>query len=487
MTEDVRQNIGTEQEEDSLNLIEFWYIILKRWKLALFVLIALLIVFTLYIYNCTKNQIPMYISKTKVTLGADTLKVTCDTGDMLEMVYDIEAELLLLRSRIMAKQAASILKEKYGYQDDDQALMKRVRYALNRGGGFEDIGLYSKEKSGIVRGSRKLGQSDNTIIISAYTESPKFSFDVVSAVLEGYVKEKAESETRFFQDAYKTYAKQLDISYQILIDAENELSQFIFDNQDIITVMEELGLSKFKDEKLISTAINEAYIKLKKDLLNMQTLYDRVKTAVSKDMLNAFAILKKEDKYSLREELETTLFEKEQALSELLQINEELHPAVIEARGETKTIKQKMLMEIERVLGDIAIEISDLEQKNNQIASFVEEQLYKKIIEYSMLKSDVTTKHNAYDKFSEALHKIDIGDKMKRYTDIKVLEPHFLPVKSEKKVPMNMITMSILWSFVSAIGLAFLLEKLDRSIKDVKDLECLTHKPVIATIPNHRG
>ena len=487
MTEDIRQNIGTEQEEDSLNLLEFWYIILKRWKLALFVLIALLIVSTLYIYNYTKNQIPMYISKTRITLGTDTLKVTRATGDMLEMVYDIEDELLLLRSRIIAKQAASILKDKYDYQNDDQVLMKRVRNALSRGKGFEEVDVYSAEKSGIVRGSRKRGQNDNTIIISAYTKSPKFSFDVVSAVLEGYVKEKAESEAKFFQDAYKTYAKQLDISYQILIDAENELSQFIFDNQDIITVMEELGLSKFKDEKLISTAINEAYIKLKKDLLNMQTLYDRVKTALSKDMLNAFAILKKEDKYSLREELETTLFEKEQALSELLQINEELHPAVIEARGETETIKQKMLMEIERVLEDIAIEISDLEQKNSQIASFVEEQLYKTIIEYSMLKSDVTTKHNAYDKFSEALHKIDIGDKMKHYTDIKVLEPHFLPVKSEKKIPIDKIALYFFISFVGTIGLAFLLEKLDRSVKDVKELEHLTHKPVIATIPCYRG
>ena len=487
MAEDIRQNIDVEQEQDSLNLLEFWYIILKRWKLALFVLVALLIASSLFILQNVKKQVPMYVSKTKITLGTDTLKVKSDTGDILEKVYSIDDEVLLFRSRIMAEQAASILKDKYGYDEDYQELVRKVRRALNRGAGFEQIGAYGTERSGIVRGSRKLQQSENAIIISTYSASPQFSYDIITALLEGYVKEKAESETKFFQDAYKTYAQQLDISYQVLIDAENKLSKFIFDNQDMITTMDELELSKFKDEKLISTAINEAYIKLKKDLLNMQTLYDRVKSALDKDMLNAFAILKKEDRYSLREELEVALFEKEQHLSKLLQINEELHPAVIQARAETKTIKAKMFTEIGRILEDITIEIEDLKKKESKVASFVEEQLYQKFIEYSMLRADVTTKRNAYDKFSEALHRIDISDKVKRYTEIKILEPHILPVKSEKKIPTDKIGLSFLLSFAGAIGLAFLLEKLDRSIKDVKELERLTHKPVIATIPHYKG
>lgn len=486
MVEDIRQNIDVESEESSVNLIELWYIVLKRWRLSLFVLIALLTLSSLYILQHIKKQIPMYVSKTKITLGTDTLKVTSNNGDIINMVYNVADEMLLLKSRIMAKQAASILKDKYGYEEEHEVLISKVRRALNRGVKFDEFDM-DEAAPGIERGSKQRGENTNTILISAYTDSPKLSFDIVSAVLEGYVKEKAESETRFFQDAYKTYAEQLDISYQVLIDAENKLSKFIFDNQDMITAMEDLGLSQFKDKELISTAINEKYIKIKKDLLNMQTLYDRVKATLDEDMFNAFALLKKEDRYSLRGELETTLFEKEQHLSKLLQINEERHPAVIQARGEVEAIKEKMLKEIKRVLDEIAIEIEGLEEKENQIALFVENQSYQTIIEYSMLRADITTKRNAYNEFGKALHKIDISDKMKRYTEIQVLEPHFLPVKSEKEIPVNMITISILGSFASAIGLAYLLEKLDRSIKDVKELERLTHKPVLATIPHYRG
>ena len=104
-----------------------------------------------------------------------------------------------------------------------------------------------------------------------------------------------------------------------------------------------------------------------------------------------------------------------------------------------------------------------------------------------MLKTDVITKRKAYDKFGEALHKIDIGEKMKRYAEIKVLEPHMLPQTSEKTIPVQQILMGLMLSFGGSMGLAYLLEKLDRSIKDVKELERLTHKPVIATIPCYRG
>ena len=103
-----------------------------------------------------------------------------------------------------------------------------------------------------------------------------------------------------------------------------------------------------------------------------------------------------------------------------------------------------------------------------------------------MLKKDILTKRDAYDKFAEALQKIDIGEKLSSYTEIKVLEPHVLANKSEKKIPYKEFAILVIFSFATAIGLAYLLEKLDRSIKDVKELERITHKPVIATVPNYK-
>ena len=360
MAEDIRQNINIEQEEEGLNLLELWYIVLKRWKLTSFVLLVLLAASSLYTYQNVKKQVPMYTSSTKITLGSDTLRVKDSSGDIIEQAYDINSEVLLLESNIIAERAASLLKDKYGYRENHKDLVGIIRSAFKRG-----------KVLGITRGTEKLGQSSSTIIITSYTNSPQLSFDVISAVLEGYKQEKIDSENKFYEDAYRIFNQQLDIAHEELGKSENKLSKFIINNQDIITMMEDLGLSKYKEEKLVSSAVNEIYINIKKDFLTKQAFLNKIKVALDKDMLTAYAIIKKEESNLLKEELEVALFEKEQFLAKLLQINEERHPAVIQARGEIESIKMKMLSDIERVLDDVTVEAAELEQKEAQIAALM--------------------------------------------------------------------------------------------------------------------
>jgi uncharacterized protein involved in exopolysaccharide biosynthesis len=489
MDEYIKNAANYHEEEEGIGFIDLWFVILKRYKVFLFILIVLITLSGLKVYHNIRNQVPIYISKTMIYLGPVFFNVKSSSGDIIQKIYDAESEVILLRSSMVAERAAKILKEKYGYEENIERLLRMVRKALDRGMDVSDLDIFDKRQdvSGIVIGDRnRLSQHPNTIIISAYSENPKFAFDVISAVLEGYVQVRTESERNFFRDTYKTFNQQLDSAYQSLLVAENKLSEYIIENQDIINTMEELGLTQHKEQDVISTAINETYVGIKKDLLEKKEFLRKVKVAEEADILAAFTMLQKQGGYVFRPELENMLLEKEETLANLLQINEEAHPAVRQAVGEIGSVRNSIMREISRATDDIKDDIALLEKKEIMLADLIEKDLYQKAIQYSMMKSDIATKRRAYNNLGEELHNISMTEKMTRYTDLKVLEPHAMPNESHKNLPKMLIIMSIFFSFAASIISVYLLEKFDRTIKDIKDLERITDKPVITIIPVHR-
>jgi uncharacterized protein involved in exopolysaccharide biosynthesis len=65
----------------------------------------------------------------------------------------------------------------------------------------------------------------------------------------------------------------------------------------------------------------------------------------------------------------------------------------------------------------------------------------------------------------------------------RVLDPAYFPMKPYKPDVRKLLLLSVALGLGTGCGLAFLLEYMDRSIKDPEDLEALTGMPVLAVIP----
>ena len=98
------------------------------------------------------------------------------------------------------------------------------------------------------------------------------------------------------------------------------------------------------------------------------------------------------DQALVSERLQVSYFETDKKLRELLEINQEAHPAVIEARSELEAMNKKIEAEIETAIKRIEIDLNSLENKAAVLSDFIDQGLYKKIIAFNMIKKDITTK-----------------------------------------------------------------------------------------------
>jgi len=410
---------------------------------------------------------PMYTSKVKLTLGHATLEVKTKEGNVIERKSSNADERFLLSSSLVAKQAAAILREKYGYKNSEDQLASEIKRALK-----------------VYRPGRGRSTAPESVVeISAVSGNPQKAYDIVSAVLEGYKRQKEQDEKEFFQKAYETFNDQLDAAHKELLEAENILASYIIDNEKIIRAMETHGMSDQEDQDVISASLNERVLKHQSDVLNLEKFLINIKGLQAANPLSGLTMISKRYSQLVDITLKDMLLEKEEELRRLLTINEEAHPAVIQARGEKDALQVKVNNEIAAAIGEIEAELAKMQAQEKELSSLIASGLYEKLITYNMLKRDIVIKRNIYNNISEALHQIDLGEKMKHYTELRILEPHKLPHKGVKKFPIRDITPGILLALACSVGVAYLLDKFDTSIKDIEELEKLIDLPVLATIP----
>jgi len=454
-----------QETEDNSNMMDWLFLVLKRWKIVLLIFVIVASAASYKTYNKFRMEKPTYTSIVKLTLGHATLEVKTEEGNVIERKSSDADEHLLLSSSLVARQAAAILREKYGYKDSEDQLVSEIKRSLS---------VYTP-------GGRS--GNKNVLEISAWSENPQRAYDMVSAVLEGYKKQKEQDEKEFFQKAYETFSDQLDAAHKELLEAENALASYIVNNEKIIRAMETHGMSDQEDQDVISASLNERVLKHQHNVLNLEKFLINIKGLQSTNPLSALTMISKRYSQLVDITLKDMFFEKEEELRRLLTINEEAHPSVIQARGEKDALQGKINNEIAAAIEEIEAELAKMQAQEEELSSLIASGLYEKLIAYNMLKRDIVIKRNIYNNISEALYQIDLGEKVKHYTEFRILEPHKLPYKGIKKFPIRDIAPGILVALACSVGVAYILDRIDTSIKDIEELEKLIDLPVLATIP----
>jgi len=456
-----------QETEDNSSMLDWLFLVLKRWKIVLLIFIVVASVSSYKTYNKFRIKRPTYVSIVKLTLGHAVLEVKTEEGNVIERKSSDADERLLLGSSIVAKQAAVILREKYGYKGSENELVSEIKHAL---------------RINTPRGKRGSAPM-NVLEISAVSGDPQRAYDIVSAVLEGYKRQKEQDEKEFFQKAYETFSDQLDAAHKELLEAENTLASYIVDNEKVIRTMEAHGMSDQEDQDVISASLNERVLKHQSNVLNLEKFLINVKGLQSTNPLSGLTMISKRYSQLVDITLKDMFFEKEEDLRRLLTINEEAHPAVIQARGEKDALESKVNNEITAAIEEIEAELAKMQRQEEELSDLIAAGLYEKLIAYNMLKRDIVIKRNIYNNISEALYQIDLGEKVKHYTEFRILEPHKLPYKGIKKFPIRDIAPGILVALACSVGVAYILDRIDTSIKDIEELEKLIDLPVLATIP----
>jgi succinoglycan biosynthesis transport protein ExoP len=116
--------------------------------------------------------------------------------------------------------------------------------------------------------------------------------------------------------------------------------------------------------------------------------------------------------------------------------------------------------------------------------------LQDNLTDYQILKRDAQTNEQLYQALLARVKEASISSTMVP-TNVAVIDPSLLPTKPYKPKPLRNLAVASLLGLTLGMGLAFLMEHLDDSIKSIDDLEWACNLPSLGIVPllssNGRG
>jgi polysaccharide biosynthesis transport protein len=110
----------------------------------------------------------------------------------------------------------------------------------------------------------------------------------------------------------------------------------------------------------------------------------------------------------------------------------------------------------------------------------------QKLVEFNMLKHDAESNKELYDGLLQKLKEAGISAGL-RSSNIRVVDPALVPSAPARPQKARNILLAFLVGLVGGVGLAFLREYLDNTVKSPDDVQNLTGLPCLAVVPSFAG
>jgi capsular exopolysaccharide synthesis family protein len=164
------------------------------------------------------------------------------------------------------------------------------------------------------------------------------------------------------------------------------------------------------------------------------------------------------------------------------------YPKVAELNNQLKQLRREIAAEQTRMQNDIHNEYLAAVQRENLLTTAFEQQkreanqLNESAIEYSVLRRDAESNRQLYQDLLQRLKEAGVSAGL-RSSNIRVVDVARTPTYPIKpNVPRN-LQLGFLLGLACGIGLAFLLESLDTSVRNMEQVSAISSLPALGTIP----
>jgi tyrosine-protein kinase Etk/Wzc len=351
-------------------------------------------------------------------------------------------------------------------------------------------------------------KAPNIIRISHVSSNPREAARMTNELARQYLEENLAFARGEARSAKEFIEEQVELAHENLNEAEREL-QVYKENEKFIMLDEDAKekittLAKFeteKEEMIMKQREASKRLKSLKNQLSGKGAYTQYKSVASIPTVSSNPVV---------QNLKTRLSELEVQRAQMLQKYTEAHPDVIELNSQILEIKRGLNEAIQEMLqsgpssgdpiyrnlisGIITNEIEEeaLEERIQALTSIIEkyskglETLPEKEIQLAGLTRKAQVGEAIYTMLLKNLEEARISEAMK-IGNIRIIDPAIpsdYPIKPRKK--LNTMMGGFLGLLVG-LGLSFLLEFLDNSIKDSEEIERILKLPVLGVIPHIRS
>jgi capsular exopolysaccharide synthesis family protein len=164
------------------------------------------------------------------------------------------------------------------------------------------------------------------------------------------------------------------------------------------------------------------------------------------------------------------------------------YPRVERLELQIRDLESLIHREKQNIVARIDIEYRTAKQREFLLTQALEKQkqeaneLGQKLVQFNILKREAETNKQLYEGMLQKLKEASISAGL-RSTNVRIVDPALVPPSPSRPNRMRNIMLAFLVGLVGGVGLAFLREYMDNTVKTPHDIEFATNLPSLAVVP----
>jgi succinoglycan biosynthesis transport protein ExoP len=488
--------VNYQAPEEEVHLRDYLGVIMKRKRVVLTFLVSVMII-TMAI---TLTTTPQYKSTAVIRIGdaqnsSDPLKIlqTSQQPDYYQTQYEI------LKSDALAEKVIRKLdlEKNPDFRKTDNALLQSVGRAIDSvvdgvSALISWVGVGEHTKPGYRPRTEMPSYVINSFLsrvdvvpvknsqlvqVSFSCSSPELAQNVTKAIADAYIGLTVESRVGTTTQAKEFLRNQLELTKTKLEDSEEQLNKYASKNGVIY-------LDGDKQSVLVQklSEITSALSAATNDRMQREALYKQIKESGDDNpaIMNNSLILGLKNQYAT---LEAEYFNK-------LRTFTPDYPAMKNLKSQMDAIQSSIQKEKRALVGGIISDYKAATKKETYLSNAFDAQK-KKILdfqdnaaEYQTLKREVDVNQQWQKDLLQKFNEVNIAA-MSQASNIQILDSPRYPGAPYKPKKMLNFLLSIVLGLMGGIGLAFMIEYFDNTVKDTREVEKRTSLPSLGMVPFH--
>jgi succinoglycan biosynthesis transport protein ExoP len=342
---------------------------------------------------------------------------------------------------------------------------------------------------GSFRSSLRVTLAPNTHIVEVHYRSADkdLAATVVNTVMTTYTENNFKSRFDSTMQASDWLSKQL-VDLQMKVETSQEKLVRYQKEHEILGIDEKQNITTSKLDEL-----NKALTTAESERMDKESIYRLVQAGDTDTVASAASVLDSagggaQTGNSLLETLRTREADLKIQAAELNTQFGPSYPKLAQINNQLKEIDLQILAETKKIGGKIKGQYMAAVQRENMLHDALDKQkqeankLNESAIEYSLLKRDLDTNRQLYEGLLEKLKQAGVSAGL-RSNNFRIVDVARVPTAPiEPNIPRN-LTFAFMLGLTSGVGLAFLLEGLDNTVRTTEQAQMISGLPPLGMIP----
>jgi len=343
---------------------------------------------------------------------------------------------------------------------------------------------------GAFKGSLRVALIPNTRIIDIHYRSPNpdLAAQVVNTLASTYVEQNFKTKFESTMQASDWLSKQL-VDLQMKVETSQEKLVKYQKQHEILGIDEKQNITTAKLDEL-----NKELTSAESDRMQKESVY-RMLQSGDPDVIASTSTIGESNNGSssnsgsaLLDNLRTRQAELKIQTAELSTQFGPSYPKVAQLNNQLKEIDVELQAEMKKMVGHVRSQYMTALHREGMLRDALDRQkqeankLNESAIEYSLLKRDVESNRQLYEGLLEKLKEAGVTAGL-RSNNFRIVDAARVPMApSEPNVPRN-LAFALVLGLTSGVGLAFLLENLDNTVRTPEQAQIISMLPSLGMIP----